>query len=562
MYQGKFDAKARGQQAPGKTLEQILRDRDAAIAARAAAKASRSAARGAAPAQSEEIITPKKSAPQAAKKQPAKMPAPAAKPQQPVKNQVEMVQPPKKQGARIGSLVFYSIFFLFIFANFIGIFLVLNALNPRLSAYQLAQPGIKSNEVFQQLFTDPDWGQLYSYAGIEDTDFEGSEEYVRYMEKKVGSQELNFVETSAGLDAFAKKYLVRLGNEKIASFKIVDKNQSDGSSILSLLKPDAKDPDWQLGAVELFFERNESFRIKKLENHVAYVNGVPLDNNEYAIQITSSRVDEFLPVGATSVRTSILEINDLMAEPEITVYNETGTEKMVALYNPESGMYEEQTSAITITDEERAAVFGALEAKCGFMINANGSREAVNKYFDVSSAAYKELIDMRQNLVWNTDRGHEFVNQQILFYSKHSDTLFSVRATVTMRTTLKGNTEDRDYVATESMFFILKNGQWCCTETMNIDISQPIGQVRLTFKDAQGTVLSDQFYATDVKSFPAPPARTPAGQRFVGWYRIVIDEDGNKSGEVMFAPDENGNINLTGDKPLEPMTLYPHFENV
>ena len=44
MYQGKFDAKARGQQTPDQALDNIIRERAEDNAARAARKASRAAA--------------------------------------------------------------------------------------------------------------------------------------------------------------------------------------------------------------------------------------------------------------------------------------------------------------------------------------------------------------------------------------------------------------------------------------------------------------------------------------------------------------------------------------
>ena len=45
MYQGKFDAKSRGQQAPEQALDEIIRERDEANAAAAAKRAQRDAAR-------------------------------------------------------------------------------------------------------------------------------------------------------------------------------------------------------------------------------------------------------------------------------------------------------------------------------------------------------------------------------------------------------------------------------------------------------------------------------------------------------------------------------------
>ena len=425
MYQGKFDAKAKGQSAPGQTLENILKERDEANAKRAAKKAALDAARPARKAPAEKKAPVQRQAP-------AENTAPAKKRTAPAKSEAvsenQKTQAPRKKGPRMGGVIFYTIYFLFIFAFFIGVFGVLNWLNGWLKAYEGAQPTVKCQQVFDELFGNPDWAQLYRLAGVEDTDFEGVNEYVSYMENKVGGQELNFVETSAGLSG-DKKYIVRLGTEKLATFTLT----GQGERITDI-------PDWQLGDVELFFSRNNSIQIKKLENHVAYVNGVPLDDS-YTIQIASTKADELLPVGTPSVRTSIQRIDGLLAVPQIVVYDETGTSQVEVVYNADTDTYEEMNDAIVISDEERAAVFGALEAYSGFMINASGSRAGVAKYFDGSSSTYSDIIKMGSELWMNSDNGHEFQNEEILGYTKYSDSLFSVRASLNMHVKCKDGTE-------------------------------------------------------------------------------------------------------------------------
>ena len=421
----------------------------------------------------------------------------------------------------------------------------LNWLHGWLEAYEGAQPTVKCQQVFDELFGNPDWAQLYRLAGVEDTDFEGVNEYVSYMENKVGGQELNFVETSAGLSG-DKKYIVRLGTEKLATFTLT----GQGERITDI-------PDWQLGDVELFFSRNNSIQIKKLENHVAYVNGVPLDDS-YTIQIASTKADELLPVGTPSVRTSIQRIDGLLAVPQIVVYDETGTSQVEVVYNPDTDTYEEMNDAIVISDEERAAVFGALEAYSGFMINASGSRAGVAKYFDGSSSTYSDIIRMGSELWMNSDNGHEFQNEEILGYTKYSDSLFSVRASLNMHVKCKDGTE-KDYGVTESMIFIKKNGNWVCSEMTNADITQPVGQVRLTFCDASGKTISSDFYDTDASMLTTPTIPAPEGKTFSGWSRIDVGEDNTSTWTIVFNPDENGNVYLNG-ATLEPMTLYPLFE--
>ena len=565
MYQGKFDAKSRGQQAPEQALDEIIRERDEANAAAAAKRAQRDAARRAArPGSAPRPAAPGRSAAPARSAAPGR--APQARPQQqrPVaqrpaqpkapqpRRQVENEAVLQKRGPRTGSMVFYGFYFGLILVFFVGVFITLNWLNGWLGKYEAAQPTIKCQQVFDQLFANPDWAQLYRLAGDPtgtgtnkyDTQFEGQDAFVRYMTEKVGSQQLSYVETSGGLTG--KKYLVRLGTEKLASFTLLGQQEN----IIDI-------PDWQLGEVELFLNRNQSIKIRKMENHVAYINNNPL-SDDYTIQIASTKADE-RQAAENRIRTSIQEVDGLLTTPELLVYDQTGAPIEVR-YNADSGMFEEQISAIAITDEERSAVFGALEAYAGFMINASGSRAAVAKYFDGGSQTYNDIVKMNGELWMNADRGHEFLNEEILGYTKHSDTLFSVRASMVMHVKNKDNTE-KDYNVTQSMYFQYKNNKWVCTEMTNEDITAPVGEVRLSFYDLAGNQLSSDFYSTGIKSLTTPVVTAPAGKVFKGWATVETNDQGQKTWNVVFQPDEMGNVTFPDGYNLVPMKLYPLFQN-
>lgn len=566
MYQGKFDAKSRGQQAPEQALDEIIRERDEANAAAAAKRAQRDAARRAArPAAPGRSAAPARPAAPARSAAPGR--APQARPQQQrpaaqrpaqpkapqPRRQVENEAVLQKRGPRTGSMVFYGFYFGLILVFFVGIFITLNWLNGWLGKYEAAQPTIKCQQVFDQLFANPDWAQLYRLAGDPtgtgtnkyDTQFEGQDAFVRYMTEKVGSQQLSYVETSGGLTG--KKYLVRLGTEKLASFTLLGQQEN----IIDI-------PDWQLGEVELFLNRNQSIKIRKMENHVAYINNNPL-SDDYTIQIASTKADE-RQAAENRIRTSIQEVDGLLTTPELLVYDQTGAPIEVR-YNADSGMFEEQISAIAITDEERSAVFGALEAYAGFMINASGSRAAVAKYFDGGSQTYNDIVKMNGELWMNADRGHEFLNEEILGYTKHSDTLFSVRASMVMHVKNKDNTE-KDYNVTQSMYFQYKNNKWVCTEMTNEDITAPVGEVRLSFYDNAGNLLSSDFYSTGIKSLTTPVVTAPAGKVFKGWATVETNDQGQKTWNVVFQPDEMGNVTFPDGYNLVPMKLYPLFQTV
>ena len=565
MYQGKFDAKSRRQQAPEQALDEIIRERDEANAAAAAKRAQRDAARRAArPGSAPRPAAPGRSAAPARSAAPGR--APQARPQQQrpaaqrpaqpkapqPRRQVENEAVLQKRGPRTGSMVFYGFYFGLILVFFVGIFITLNWLNGWLGKYEAAQPTIKCQQVFDQLFANPDWAQLYRLAGDPtgtgtnkyDTQFEGQDAFVRYMTEKVGSQQLSYVETSGGLTG--KKYLVRLGTEKLASFTLLGQQEN----IIDI-------PDWQLGEVELFLNRNQSIKIRKMENHVAYINNNPL-SDDYTIQIASTKADE-RQAAENRIRTSIQEVDGLLTTPELLVYDQTGAPIEVR-YNADSGMFEEQISAIAITDEERSAVFGALEAYAGFMINASGSRAAVAKYFDGGSQTYNDIVKMNGELWMNADRGHDFLNEEILGYTKHSDTLFSVRASMVMHVKNKDNTE-KDYNVTQSMYFQYKNNKWVCTEMTNEDITAPVGEVRLSFYDLAGNQLSSDFYSTGIKSLTTPVVTAPAGKVFKGWATVETNDQGQKTWNVVFQPDEMGNVTFPDGYNLVPMKLYPLFQN-
>ena len=551
MYQGKFDAKSKGQQAPDQALDNIIRERAEDNAARAARKASREARRNAA-APAPAAGKPASKQRPAEKKAAERPQAPAPQRQPKRQTEVEVVKQQRK-GPRLGGMIFYTFYFLLIFVFFIGVFVTLNWLNGWLKDYEAAQPTVKCQQVFDQLFGNPDWAQLYRLAGDPtgtgtnkyDTQFEGVNEYVTYMNNKVAGQELNYVETSAGIGT-KKKYIVRLGSEKLATFTL--NGYTEEQKITAI-------PDWQLDGVEIFVNRQETIKIRKLENHVAYVNNQPLDDS-YTIQIASTKADENL-APENRIRTSIQEVTGLLTTPQLLVYDQTGAPIEVR-YNPDSGMFEEQTSAIAMTEEERSAVFGALEAYAGFMINASGSRAAVAKYFDGSSQTYNDIIKMNGELWMNADRGHEFRNEEILGYTKHSDSLFSVRASMVMHVINKDSTE-KDFNVLQSMYFTKKNGNWVCTEMTNEDITAPVGEVRLTFCDLAGNVLSSDFYATDAPSLITPVVEAPAGKVFSGWSTVTTNEQGQKTWNLMFQPDETGNVTLGVGYTLTPMVLYPLF---
>lgn len=447
-----------------------------------------------------------------------------------------------RKGPRLGGVIFYTLYFMFILVFFVATFFGLQWLQGWLADYQAAQPTTKSQEVFDQLFSHPDWGALYDAAGIEDTPYEGKEQFVSYMENKVGDATLTFKETSAGLSG-DKKYFVLLGDEKIASFTL----SGQTAAITDI-------PDWELGSVELFFDRSETFYIQNVDGHTVEVNGVPLDDS-HVIQIATTAAAERLPIGVTGTSTCTQEISDLMAVPTVTIFDKSG-KSMEVSYDAEAHTFTEQTEANTISDSEREAALNAAKTNCLFMIE-KASKADIAKYFDTSSDVYSVIVNLG-NLWVQDNNGYRFTKEEVSDYARYSDDLFSAHVVLNLNVTRKDGTT-KDFGYDQTLFFRKQDtGKWLVYDATNADVNAPVGKVRLTFMNGD-TVLSSEFVKTDATELDTPLVSAPEGKVFIGWYRIDKYDKGTTY-TMVFDPDENGHVAIPNGTTLEPMTLYALFE--
>lgn len=557
MYKGKFDQK--NKQASS-DVQELLSQRSSAAAEKPASRKPAPSAQPTAKKEAPSRSTPQKApAKNAAAKAPVqdaagKTPAknPSARQSQPAKRPVPQTAAPQKRGPRLGGVIFYTLYFMFILVFFIATFVGLLWLRGWLTDYELAQPTTKAEQVFTQLFTDPDWDGLYDASGVQDTAFEGKAEFVAYMNGKVGNSPLTYMETSTGL-SHDKKYIVRLGNEKVASFTLVDKNNVGDTTLENINQL----PDWQLGAVEVFFSRDYSYRIVKMNGHTAYVNDVPLDDN-YTIQIATTIAENYLPEGTTGVSMCTQEVSGLVTLPTVTVFDDKGNQ-MEVTYDESTRTFTERTESNTISPEEQEAVLNAARTECKWMIEEVTDRGTVAKYFDSSYTPYSNIVKTTE-LWMQSHMGYEFVNESVTDYCRYTDELFSVRTSLTLNVTRTDGTV-REFPYAKSMFFHKNaSGSWVCFEETNVDITLPVGKVRLTFMSGD-MELTSNFFQTDASEIITPLTTVPEGKVFSGWAVLSEDESGNTVYNLIFQPDATGKVSIPESTTLEPMTLYAVFEN-
>lgn len=537
MYQGKFDKKRKS--ATVSTSELV------------AQRNSSTPSRQSAPTES----MPKRSAP--AKE------APAAKQvkKQPVRQEAPR-EVSERKGPRLGGVIFYTLYFLFIFLFFVSVFFGLQRLQNFLVEYEGAQPTTKSAEVFQQLFDNPDWGALYEAAGIADTEYEGKDAFVTYMENLVGDQELTYQLTSTGMSEDVK-YFVKLGDKRLAYFTLTGGEKNTNFNFYKLFEylamggTSSDIAEWHLGEVGLFYERANGYRIQTVDGHVPQINGIAL-TDDHVIQMSAMKDDDsgVLPTGYSSSKTSIYEVSGLIAEPVITVVGNKGNQ-MEVVYDETAKMYVEQFETIAISEADKQTALEALKVYAKYGVKAASSAE-VSKYYDTTGSAYKGII--QTVLSWTKDNnGISFDKDTVSNYCKYGDSMFSVYATTEMTIKLTdGGTQVKNINAT--LLFENKGGSWKVTKMTNADIAETVGKVRLTFMNGD-TVLSKDFYDMESTKLSTPMLSVPAGKVFSGWYRETIQDNGSRVQTLVFVPDENGEVSIPSGNTLTPMTLYPLFED-
>lgn len=480
------------------------------------------------------VITPKKKPVQPAV---AAMPkwAKSAKP----------IQKPHR-GPRLSDVIFYTIFFFCIFLFYTAAYFGLLELRDWLNQYEMAQPTTKSQEAFETLFSDPDWDSLYDIANVQNASYGNKDDFVSYMENKIGETDLNYVETSTGLSN-DKKYIVRLKNEKIATFTLVNHNQSTAQTEIA---------DWQLGSLEFFVQYNESYYVKKLDGHTVYVNDTPLDDS-FTIRISTTNAEGYLPEGVAGIRVCTQQITGLAGKPNVRIVDVAGNE-MNVVYDESTHTFTEQSEANSISETEKNLAINAVKTYALYMIKRAGEGDIV-EYFLRGSDAYNAITDTERGFVQDA-ASREFVNESVSNYCRYSDNLFSVRVSVTLNQYRSSGTV-KESIIEQSLFFEKQsNGKWMCYNMTAVDVSTPVERVRLIFMN-DDVVLDSDFYDSEINTLICPLVSAPDGKVFSGWMVEETDENGQSIMNIIFQPDENGVVAIPAGATLEPMTLYPYFDD-
>ena len=446
----------------------------------------------------------------------------------------------KTTGPKRHTVVFYSVYAACILAFFVGIFALMGELDQFLVKYEASQPDVKSQEVFSQLFSQPDWEKLYDMAEPKDTAYDGKESFVAYMQQKVGQSELSFVETSMGLSK-DKKFFVRLGEENIGAFSLT--NVADAVAI----------PEWELADVELYTTYACDVTVHSYPGFTVSVNGVAL-GEEQIIRTTQTLAEQYLPEGLRGARSVTYYLDGLLVPPTVTITDEAGAE-MTLSYDETANAYSHTLAGAAVTDELRKAFQTASEAYGKFMI-ADLSKNRLAKYFTGNS--YNAII--QAELAWMQNfSSYRFSELELTEFYAYSDSFCSARVHQTLYVT-RGNGTVKEYEINSTFFMEKHTKGWMVVEMTNANVQSGKSQVRLTYVH-NGTVLQTGMVDAESATLIPPAVEAPNGKVFAGWFRQTVNEAGEPMYTRMFLPDEDGKVSVPAGYELEPMVLYALFES-
>ena len=156
--------------------------------------------------------------------------------------------------------------------------------------------------------------------------------------------------------------------------------------------------------------------------------------------------------------------------------------------------------------------------------------------------------------------GYEFVDEDVTDYVRYTEKLFSARAKYTLNVTRRDGSIKEYKLDTTLFFEKQKSGKWMVIDMTNVDVQEQIAEVRITFLDASGNILSSEFVKDDISVLYPPTLTVPQGQQFAGWFYETVDASGTKTLNKAFTPDAEGVVEIPAGTKLIPMILKPVFE--
>ena len=307
-----------------------------------------------------------------------------------------------------------------------------------LADYERTQPKHLAEKVFEEYFSDADFGAILDFSDTNDSTFESKETLSGYLSSIVEGKVLSYHSISSGTSTDVQQYVVKYNeNEKgikIASFTLSKTGEKSKKGF----------DKYALEDFELFYPTPEAVAVKVPKGAVPYINGVMLDESYITEDNIESDSCLHMPEGVEDIKYTIYTLEGLVSTPDVTVKSADNAPLNV-FYNEEANCYEaEPAYDEALAAEQSEYVISAAEAYAAYMQN-DIAWAKVSPYFEKGTALYNSI---RSTLLWAVidHDSYHFENAEASQFYRYDDNTFSCRVKLT-HVLKRSRLEDyRDYM--------------------------------------------------------------------------------------------------------------------
>jgi len=313
----------------------------------------------------------------------------------------------------VGTIVFYSIYVIFIIAFAFGVNFLLSKLYTFLDNYEKALPKYEAEQIFTDYYSPVRFDALYEKEGIQSlSSFEDKSDFVRYMENVVKDKEITYREVSAGLGD-DKKYCIYADGNKFSEF-FITKKQS----------PESPSDTWELKSVKTYFKTEQSVSVQTVKTSKLYLNGIEVPSENITQDDIETATVKHMPEGVSGIYHRTYKIDGLLLQPELKVIDRNGKESTL-IFDEEKQMFVEQIGYDEFDDTKKALLENAVQTYAKYM-TLDSSLYNVRKYFDSTSKTYT-YIRTADTWCYTPHIGFEFKDIEFSELYQYDENTFSAR---------------------------------------------------------------------------------------------------------------------------------------
>lgn len=330
--------------------------------------------------------------------------------------------------------LFYKIYFSALAVFFTVLIIGAVALNIWLGEYNKGIPETVSKNFFEENFVNKNTENIVKMSGITPTEFESAEDVEKHIAGLLENGELSYTSISAGAKDGEKKYIVKSGEYKIASFTLAADEKND----------------YYPETLTLHIGSGDKVHIKALDSSKVFINGVEV-GEKYITDTAPHRNSAFLPDGVKGPEWVTYTVKGLTSEPVITITDRNGN-------NPEASENDGILTESIIWDSEEKELCNLLltaAKQYAICMQNDASKGSALKYFEKGTNLYNDILTAENYFVWDHS-GYEFEDVSVSEFFRYDENTVSCRISFVHILKKYGRPDYRD--KTDITYFARKVG--------------------------------------------------------------------------------------------------------